>query len=69
MPHTNHRNRVKVRRRVTRPVPYCAPGVGLTFYKRLASGRRRTKERCLIAAQRFEDLPTRFPRNILWHYY
>lgn len=66
--HTNHRrknkHRAKHHNRRYFPLAY-----SLKPQKRQKSRDRRAVERHLMAHDRFDDLPTAFPKSIYWEYW
>jgi len=67
--HTNHRRKAKFRSKHhnTRTRPMLA--YSLKSWRRQRSSDRRAQERHMIAHERYDDLPRRYPRNIYWEYW
>jgi hypothetical protein len=63
--HTNHRRKTVHRAKHHNARYLLIPS--LKWYRQRASKDRRALERDLVAHERYDDLPTRYPRNIYWN--
>ena len=68
--HTNHRRKTKFRaKHHNRAHNHSVLPITLRWWRKQAHRDRRALERHLIVNERFDDLPSRYPRDILWRYW
>jgi len=66
--HTNHRRRNKFRAKHHGILDYMFAH-SLKWWRRQRAKDRRAEERELIAHERYDSLPRRYPRDIYWDYW